>query len=224
MKIQLCCIKDNDVTKCGDIVEVDLTEDGIVFPDNEIYSLDWMEQTHTAVPLFRRSPNDTEKPMTIEEVKMSLGKTVFLRTQRHDDWSILHSYEEVGGLFVFTKRSGVKERLRYEEIGKTWNAYKHEPFKITNGGILDNDDFGALCNCAVRYALGRQSYMPYLVCRYLKKILRNLNWKTIGCMERDIREADKFGGYGDNCDYQEWMGLLGELRKYMDQNGIQRWP
>ena len=27
-----------------------------------------------------------------------------------------------------------------------------------------NDDFGAVCNCAVRYCLGRRSYMPILVC------------------------------------------------------------
>lgn len=33
-------------------------------------------------------------------------------------------------------------------------------------GLIDpaNDNFGAVCNCAVRYCLGRRSYMPNLVC------------------------------------------------------------
>lgn len=30
-----------------------------------------------------------------------------------------------------------------------------------------NDDFGAICNCAVRYAVGRRTYMPDLVIDFI---------------------------------------------------------
>lgn len=31
-----------------------------------------------------------------------------------------------------------------------------------------NDDFGAVCNCAVRYAIGRMTYMPSIVVGFIK--------------------------------------------------------
>ena len=43
--------------------------------------------------------------------------------------------------------------------------------------IIDpsDDDFGALCNCAVRYCLGRRSYMPKLIVDYITPLLSKLN-------------------------------------------------
>ena len=89
---------------------------------------------------------------------------------------------------------------------------------------FEDDFFGATINCAVRYACGRQSYMPSLVIGVVRPMLPLLNDKTIGCMERDIREAEKFGGYGDETiDKPMWMNFLAELRKVMDERGIERW-
>ena len=61
--------------------------------------------------------------------------------------------------------------------------------------------------------------------KYVRPMLPMLNDKTIGCMERDIREADKFGGgWGDEkIDKPMWMNFLAELRKVMDERGIERW-
>ncbi len=83
-------------------------------------------------------------------------------------------------------------------------------------------DFGAVCNCAVRYALGRRTYMPGIVCGFMRRIIRHLDRRTIACMERDIREARE-SGYGDACDEWIWMDLLGELQKLMSEHGIDRW-
>lgn len=74
-------------------------------------------------------------------------------------------------------------------------------------GLIDpaNDDFGAVCNCAVRYCLGRRSYMPSLVCRYIISLLPELTKKTLDCFERDIAERKRTGfGFGDSCDYETW--------------------
>ena len=43
-------------------------------------------------------------------------------------------------------------------------------------------------------------------------------------MERNIREAGKFGGYGDeNIDKPMWLKFLAELQKVMEERGIERW-
>lgn len=74
-------------------------------------------------------------------------------------------------------------------------------------GMVDptNEDFGAVCNCAVRYCLGRRSYMPSLVCGYIISILPELTDKTLDCFERDIAERKRTGfDFGDSCDYETW--------------------
>jgi hypothetical protein len=89
---------------------------------------------------------------------------------------------------------------------------------------FEDDFFGAVINCAVRYACGRQSYMPSLVIGEVRKMIPMLNDKTIGCMERDIREAEKFGGYGDEkIDKPGWLAFLKELQDEMDRRKINRW-
>lgn len=85
---------------------------------------------------------------------------------------------------------------------------------------LSDDDFGAVINCAIRYCLGRRTYMPGLVCGYVKPLLPYLNEKTLCCMERDIMEAPS---YGDECDLHTWMNMLDEVNKAIDQRGLQRW-
>ena len=68
-----------------------------------------------------------------------------------------------------------------------------------------DDDFGAVCNCAVRYCLGRRSYMPSLVCGYITPLLPELTDKTLDCFERDIGERKRIGfDFGDSCDYETW--------------------
>ena len=54
--------------------------------------------------------------------------------------------------------------------------------------ITREDDFGgAVLNCAVRYALGRRSYMPGLVVDEITPMLKDCSDKTLWCFDRDIR-------------------------------------
>lgn len=74
-------------------------------------------------------------------------------------------------------------------------------------GLIDpaNDDFGAVCNCAVRYCLGRRSYMPSFVCEYITPLLPELTDKTLDCFERDIAGRKKVDfDFGMGCDYEMW--------------------
>lgn len=85
---------------------------------------------------------------------------------------------------------------------------------------LSDDDFGAVINCSIRYCIGRRTYMPGVVCGYVKPLLPYLNDRTICCMERDIREAPS---YGDECDVVTWTSMLDEVGKIIDQRDLQRW-
>ena len=112
----------------------------------------------------------------------------------------------------------------HDKTVERWMPLPSSP-EYVYGHYYEDDFFGAVMNCAVRYACGRQSYMPKLVVDIIRPMLPMLNNKTIGCMERDIREADKFGGsWGDEkIDKPMWMNFLAELQKVMDERGIERW-
>ena len=62
---------------------------------------------------------------------------------------------------------------------------------------LDDDDFGLMLNCAVRYAIGRHTYMPHAVISFITPLLPHLSIKTLWCFDRDIAEQENRGGYGD---------------------------
>lgn len=85
---------------------------------------------------------------------------------------------------------------------------------------LDDDAFGAVLNCAVRYALGRQSYMPGIVIRYITPLLPHLNNKTLWCFDKDVTEARQQSGYGDpQIDEPGWMKFLSDVRKERASRG-----
>lgn len=69
-----------------------------------------------------------------------------------------------------------------------------------------DDDFGCCLNCAVRYAIGRQSYMPYLVTSFITPLLQQLSDKTLWCFDQDVTEAKFECGYGHpDIDEPIWM-------------------
>ena len=75
-------------------------------------------------------------------------------------------------------------------------------FVITNEGKDDlvlcpakwfdlyyDDDFGCIINSAVRYALGRSSYMPSTTVKFVLKYLMVLDVRTITVMIEDINRS-----------------------------------
>lgn len=81
-----------------------------------------------------------------------------------------------------------------------------------------SDEFGAVCNCAVRYCLGRRSYMPSLVCGYIAPLLPELTDKTLDCFERDIAERKRTGfDFGDSCDYETWDAFYKAVCKEIER-------
>lgn len=83
-------------------------------------------------------------------------------------------------------------------------------------GMIDaaNDTFGAVVNCAVRYCLGRETYMPSLVIDFVIPLLPYITRRTLDTLSRDICEASQYGGYGDDTiDKPDWMDFLSLIKE-----------
>lgn len=110
----------------------------------------------------------------------------------------------------------------WDEFEKMLQANGYEIKKIQNAArkaaktvpVVDpaNEDFGAILNCAVRYALGRRTYMPSLVIGFITPRLKQLSSKTLWCFDQDVTDARYVGGYGDPCDEDDWIRFLAAVR------------
>ena len=65
---------------------------------------------------------------------------------------------------------------------------------------------------ALRYALGRRTYIVELTCEYIENELLKLSDQCKAIMIEDI-ERQRLFGYGDECDKEDWMQLLDKLRE-----------
>ena len=78
-----------------------------------------------------------------------------------------------------------------------------------------DDEFGLILNCAVRYAIGRQTYMPHAVMDYIRPLLPHLTGRTLGVLINDI---EKSGSYGDEIiDKPNWMRFLVECKAEVEK-------
>ena len=91
---------------------------------------------------------------------------------------------------------------------------------------VTTDDFASMMVCAVRYALGRQSYMPSTVIRFITPLIPVLSDKAIGCIERDVRDPMTYGcgSYGDEkIDKPGWLRFLAALEEERKKRGLRQW-
>lgn len=76
--------------------------------------------------------------------------------------------------------------------------------------MVHDDKFNAILICAVRYCLGRRTYMPDLVTRWIMSQVKELPAETARTMLRDIEERRETGRrlgremLGDPCDVRTW--------------------
>lgn len=72
-----------------------------------------------------------------------------------------------------------------------------------------DEDFGTILICAVRYCLGRQTYMPSFVTEFIKPLLPQLDKDTLNVMTKDIRSAETYGD--ERIDKPMWMRFLDDI-------------
>lgn len=75
---------------------------------------------------------------------------------------------------------------------------------------VDADDFGSVVICAIRYALGRQTYMPGIVARFAMQVIREMNTKDLFVILNDLQgydfDKDEMGG-------EDWLPLYHAIVK-----------
>lgn len=82
------------------------------------------------------------------------------------------------------------------------------------GGVEINKDFETILLCAVRYAIGRQTYIPSLVIDYITPLLPYLSENTLRLIANEITEHEAYeGGLGDEkIDRPYWEQFLRKIR------------
>ena len=75
-------------------------------------------------------------------------------------------------------------------------------------------NFESILVCAVRYAIGRKSYMPSMVIDYITPLLPYLSEDTLRLMANEITEYESYGGgLGDEkIDKPYWEQFLRKIR------------
>ncbi len=85
---------------------------------------------------------------------------------------------------------------------------------------MNDEYFGTICLCALRYALGRQTYMPGIVQDFIRAHISEIDQSSIKVMLRDIDEADRIRTYISNSGDSIVIDGLGDTR--IDRPGWER--
>jgi hypothetical protein len=81
---------------------------------------------------------------------------------------------------------------------------------------IEQEDFGTLCICALRYCHGRQTYMPSLVQDIVSAHFKDLaprDLKVIADDERFQRECNLWGDKYDKVSWDNFYMALNEFRQ-----------
>lgn len=106
----------------------------------------------------------------------------------------------------------------FADLGEAYN----EMLERKSVPLLEIDkNFETILLCAVRYAIGRQTYMPPLVIDYITPLLPYLSDECLMWLDTEIVEHSNYGGLGDEkIDKPYWLAFYGKiLAERMKQNG-----
>ena len=88
------------------------------------------------------------------------------------------------------------------------------------GGVEINKDFETILLCAVRYAIGRQTYIPSMVIDYITPLLSHLSYNTLGLIAAEIIDHSYDGGLGDDMiDRPYWLAFKKKILAEMERRG-----
>ena len=81
-------------------------------------------------------------------------------------------------------------------------------------------NFESILVCAVRYAIGRKSYMPSMVIDYITPLLPYLSYWMLGLMAAEIIDHNCEGGLGDDkIDRPYWLNFKRKILAEMERRG-----
>lgn len=80
-----------------------------------------------------------------------------------------------------------------------------------------DENFQEILVSAVRYALGRMTYIVGLTVDYIMPMILDLETKYINIMIDDITYQGEYYGYGMEMDRKDWMRLFAGLKAERDR-------
>lgn len=79
-----------------------------------------------------------------------------------------------------------------------------------------DNDTGAIAICALRYCVGRRTYMPSLVIDWVKRHWNSFSAKDKAVMLKDLNyEINSGRNLGDSCDIKTWH----DFKRWMYEEG-----
>ena len=88
------------------------------------------------------------------------------------------------------------------------------------GGVEIDKNFETILLCAVRYAIGRQTYIPSMVIDYITPLLSHLSYNTLGLIAAEIIDHSYDGGLGDDMiDRPYWLAFKKKILAEMERRG-----
>lgn len=83
-----------------------------------------------------------------------------------------------------------------------------------------DERFSEMMVSAVRYALGRRTYIVCDTVNYIKHVLPYLRRNDIHVIYTDIIEAESENRLGDDCDVKDWLVLKKYIEDYVTGGNI----
>ena len=119
----------------------------------------------------------------------------------------------------------IKELSKNSVFEKITNAEGKNVFEIIEaqpqvGGVEIDKNFETILLCAVRYAIGRRTYIPSRVIDYITPLLSHLSYNTLGLIAAEIIDHSYDGGLGDDMiDRPYWLAFKKKILAEMERRG-----
>lgn len=79
--------------------------------------------------------------------------------------------------------------------------------------IIESQSFGMILCSAVRYALGRMTYIVPSTTEYITPLIPYLSTNILQIMNKDITDAEKDDCLGMDCDAKVWIAFRNEVQR-----------
>ena len=150
----------------------------------------------TIEELYRGEKYDIMSAVAVKAMTLGIDE----RTEEGRTWIEMELVRQTVIAIEQMKKNG--DCIAEGELGDAVTVAVSEPAPID----INDKDFGALLICAVRYCLGRHTYMPGLIIGYITPLLPRISDNTLRCMEADLSQPDLYGGFGnEKIDEPIWI-------------------
>lgn len=117
-----------------------------------------------------------------------------------------------------TRFDEILETIEKDNVGFVIQDDDKKEYVICPASWFDycfDDNFGCIINSALRYSIGRHTYMPSVVAGFVRKYMSILDTKTIGIMVEDIDREPEFD---EKLDYRDlWVSLQSDLKNRLNE-------